>query len=171
SHAKFLRAQCLVVARVKADQVMLTLFQPKHLRGQGLEGAQQFAILLCKQRHIGTTQLDIDHAALKSFRIARAVPGRDAVLETHASQFVEGGEESSDLLSSLLQVGDWHNGLVSQSRAGSGAPDFNCLSPVEISPRPKNRRGVYLWTMILSTPVKACPHSAVPGKAVDGVAQ
>jgi len=25
--------------------------------------------------------------------------------------------------------------------------------------------------MILSTPVKACPHSVVPGKAVDGVAQ
>ena len=119
-HTQLLGAQGLEVGGVKADQVILALIKAQHLRGDGLQGAQQLAVVLRNQRHVGPSQFDIDLARLNSLGVASAVSGGNAVLEAHSTQLVQGGEESGDLLGSLLQVGDGHNKPVSQSGAVNG---------------------------------------------------
>ena len=117
--AQLLRAQGLEVAGVKADQVVLALVEPQHLRGDGLQRAQQLAVVLGHQRHIGAAQLDVDHARLEAFGVARAVAGGDAVLEAQSAQLVQGGQKSGNFLGGLLQVVDRHNRQVSQSQTGA----------------------------------------------------
>ena len=63
-HTQFLRAQGLVVASVKADQVVLALLQPEHLGRNGLKSPQQFAIVLGQQGRVWTAQFHIDHPGL-----------------------------------------------------------------------------------------------------------
>lgn len=118
--AEFLRAKGLEIVGVKADEVVFALVETQHLRGDRLEGAEQFAIVLGHERDIGSAELNINLASLEALRVARAVAGGDAVFEAQAAQFIEGGKESGNFLSSVLQVGNRHNGLVSQNRAGAG---------------------------------------------------
>src|ERR1017187_8578928 len=97
---------------------MLALIESKHLCGDRLKRTQQFTIVLGDERYIGAAQFDVNLAPFKAFRIACAVPRSDAVLEAQAAQLIEMGEESGYFLCSFLQIGNRHNDLVSQSRAG-----------------------------------------------------
>ena len=117
-HAQFLGAQCLEVAGVKANQVVLALIQPQHLRGNRLQRPQQFPIVLGHQRHIRSAQFNIDNARLQPLRVPCAVPRGDAVFQAKPAQLVEVGEKSRYFLGSLLQIFDGHDKPVSQSRAG-----------------------------------------------------
>lgn len=121
SHAQFLRPQRFEVSCIKADQVMLPLIEAQHLHSNGLKRAKQLAIVLRQERHIGAAQFHVYLAGFQSLGVPRAIAGSDPVLETHASKLVEVGEESGNLLSSFLQIGNRHNGLVSQKKAGQGA--------------------------------------------------
>ena len=117
---QFLRAHGFEIGGVEADQVVLALLEAQHLRGNGFKCAQQLAVMLGDEGHVGTAELDVDHAPFESLWIARAIARGDAELEAETAQFVQRGKEPGDLLCSLLQVIDWHNSLVSQSRAGCG---------------------------------------------------
>src|SRR5215469_7295943 len=76
--------------------------------------------MLRQHRYIRPAQLHINQSRLKSLGIARAVAGRNAILQAHSAQLVEGSKETSDFLSSLLQVFDRHHQTVSQSGVGYG---------------------------------------------------
>ncbi len=74
--AQLLRAQRLEVGGVEADQVALALIEAEHLRGDGLQGAQQLAVVLGHQRHVGPGQFHVDLAGLQALGVARAVARR-----------------------------------------------------------------------------------------------
>jgi len=113
---QLLRLQRLEVGRVKANQVVFPLVQPQHLRRNGLQCAQKFAVMLRNQRHIRPAEFHINLASFNALWVARAVSRGDAVFQAQASEFIEGDKESSYLLCGLLQVVDWHNKPVSQSQ-------------------------------------------------------
>ncbi len=82
---QFLGAQRLEVCGVKADQVVLALVETQHLRGDGLQRAQQLSIVLGDQRDIGSAEFHVNLAGLKAFGVARAVSGGDAVFEAQSA--------------------------------------------------------------------------------------
>jgi hypothetical protein len=112
---QLLRAEGFEIGSVEADEVVLALVEAQHLRGDCFQCAEQFTIVLGDERDIRPPQLDIDLAGLNAFRIAGAVSGSDAVFEAQTTPLIEDGEKSSYFLCSFLQVGNRHNGLVSQS--------------------------------------------------------
>src|SRR5579862_1551562 len=104
SHAQLLRAQRLVIARVKADQVMLARIQAQYLDGDRLQRPQQLPIMLCHQRHIRSRQFNIDYASLQPLRVARAFARRNPVFQAKSAQAVQIGKETGDLLCSFLEI-------------------------------------------------------------------
>jgi len=117
--AQFLGAQSLEVIGVKADEAALPLVEPQDLSSDCLQRQQQFAIVLRDQRHVRSSQLDAKGGS-QLLGVGRSVWRGDAVLEAKSTELVEGGEESGNLLGSLLQVVNGHNKTVSQSRAVNG---------------------------------------------------
>lgn len=106
---KLLRAESLKVASIEADQITLVSIKAKDLASNGLQSAEQVAIVLGEQGNVRAGEFNTDLLRGTTIGTGGKLIGADAVLEAEASELVEGGKETGDLLGSLLQVINRHN--------------------------------------------------------------
>ena len=107
--AQLLGAQSLEVSSVKAHHVVLVVVQAQHLRGQGFDSPQEFAVVLDHQRYIGPGQFNADLPRRSDFAFLRPIGRADAVFEAQPAELVQGVQESGNFLCSLLHVINRHN--------------------------------------------------------------